>query len=191
VRCAIKGGALRQVLGDRLVFALADNDREGRELVEHGQTKKGGQWRQQSNGIHWCLLAPTPAFAQAMKRFAIPDNFWPFTIENAFPPSLRRQATTEGAYAVEEATLQAAYLADPATAKKALTAAHQLALTGDDALLYFRPPRPETKLALAEWLASPERRDRGIFAAFGAILDGLRAILTKAPDGPDAVMQMR
>jgi hypothetical protein len=70
-----KGGALRQVLGDRLVFAFADNDREGRELVEHGQTKKGGQWRQQSNGIHWCLLAPTAEFEQAMKRFAIHDKF--------------------------------------------------------------------------------------------------------------------
>jgi N-6 DNA Methylase len=172
-----KGGALRQVLGDRLVFSLADNDREGRDLVEHGQTKKGGQWRQQSNGIHWCLLAPTAEFEQAMKRFGIPDNFWPFTIENAFPAAVRQKAIAEGAYAVEEATVQAAYLEDPATAKKALTAAHQLALTGDAALLYFRPPSPETKLAFAKWLAAPERRDRGTFGAFGAILEGLRTIV--------------
>jgi hypothetical protein len=175
-----KGAALRQVLGDRLVFALADNDREGRELVEHGRPKKGGQWRQQSNGIHWCLLAPTAEFEQAMKRFGIPDTFWPFTIENAFQAALRRQAMAEGAYAVEEATIQAAYLEDPATAKKALTAAHRLAVSGDDALLYFRPPTPETKLAFAEWLAASERRDRTTFTAFGAILDGLRKILTNA-----------
>ena len=56
-----KGAALRQVLGDRLVFALADNDREGRDLVEHGRTSRGGAWRQQTNGIYWCLLAPTPS----------------------------------------------------------------------------------------------------------------------------------
>jgi hypothetical protein len=40
-----KGAALRQVLGDRLVFALADNDREGRDLVEGGRTHRGGMWR--------------------------------------------------------------------------------------------------------------------------------------------------
>jgi hypothetical protein len=84
-----RGAALRQILGDRLVFALADNDREGRALVEDGRTRRGGQWRQQSNGIHWCLLAPTAEFEQAMKRFGIPDTFWPFTIENAFPATLR------------------------------------------------------------------------------------------------------
>jgi hypothetical protein len=45
----------------------------------------------------------------------------------------------------------AAYLEDPATAKKALSTAHQLAAAGDDALLCFRPPPPETKPAFAHW----------------------------------------
>jgi hypothetical protein len=169
-----RGAALRQLLGDRLVFALADNDREGRGLVEDGRTRRGGSWRQQSN---WCLLAPTAEFEQAMKRFGIPDNFWPFTIENAFPAALRRQAIAEGAYAIEEATVQAAFLEDPATAKKALAAAHQLDRAGDDAVVYFRPPAPETKLAFAEWTRAPERRDRTTFAAFSVVLEGLRSIL--------------
>jgi hypothetical protein len=181
-----RGGALRQLLGDRLVFALADNDREGRALVEDGRTRRGGRWRQQSNGIHWCLLAPAAEFEQAMNRFSVPDNFWPFTIENAFPAALRRQAMAEAAYTVEEATVQAAFLEDPATAKKALAAAHQLDRSGDDAVVYFRPPAPETKLAFAEWIAAPKRRDRSTFAAFGPILQGLRACLTssihRAPD---------
>ena len=136
-------------------------------------------WRQQSNGIHWCLLAPTAEFEQAMKRFGIPDNFWPFTIENAFPAALRCHAIAEGAYAVEEATLQAAFLEDSATAKKALAAAHQLDRAGDVTVVYFRPPAPDTKLAFAEWLAAPERRDRSTFAAFRPILEGLRAILAE------------
>jgi len=138
-------------------------------------------WRQQSNGIHWCLLAPTAEFEQAMKRFGIPDNFWPFTIENAFPAALRRQAMAEGTYAVEEATVQPAFLEDPATAKKALAAAHQLDRASDGAIVYFRPPAPDTKLAFAQWLAAPERRDPATFAAFGAILEGLRAILSQPP----------
>jgi hypothetical protein len=37
-----RGAALRQLLGDWLVFALADNDREGRDLVEDGRTRRGG-----------------------------------------------------------------------------------------------------------------------------------------------------
>ncbi len=178
---ASKGRALRQVLGDRLVFALADNDREGRELVEDGRTKRGGIWKEQTNGIHWCLLAPTTEFEQAMKRSRIDAAYWPFTIENAFPAALRRQAIADGAYRVEEARVQAAFLEEPATAVKALDAVRDLDRTDDDAVLYFRPPAPETKLAFSEWIAAPERRDRATFAAFGPILEGLRAILSPAP----------
>jgi hypothetical protein len=181
-----RGAALRQLLGDRLVFALADNDRAGRALVEDGRTRRGGTWRQQSNGIHWCLLAPTAEFEQAMKRFGIPDNFWPFTIESAFPVALRRQAMAEGAYAVEEATVQAAFLEDPATSNKALRAAHQLGQAGDDALLYFRPPHPDRKLAFGEWIAAPERRDRTTFAAFGPILERLQHAISSASENNDS-----
>jgi hypothetical protein len=180
-----RGAALRQLLGDRLVFALADNDREGRALVEDGRTRRGGQWRQQSNGIHWCLLTPTAEFEQAMKRFAIDATYWPFTIENTFPAALRRQAIAEGAYGVDEVTVQPAFLEDAATSNKALRAAHQLEQAGDDAVLYFRPPDPATKLAFAEWIAAPARRDHTIFAALAAILDGLRAILSERSSGSD------
>ena len=176
-----RGAALRQLLGDRLVFALADNDREGRALVEDGRTRRGGSWRLQSNGIHWCLLAPTAEFEQAMRRFRIDAAYWPFTIENAFPAALRRQAIADGDYRVEEGRVQSAFLEEPSTAVKALDAVRDLDRTGDDAALYFRPPDPETKLAFAGWIAAPGRRDRAIFAAFGLILEGLRAILAERP----------
>ena len=55
------GKALREVLGDRVVLALADNDAAGRELTEDGHIKKGGVLKQLPNGIHWCLLKPTEA----------------------------------------------------------------------------------------------------------------------------------
>jgi len=176
-----RGAALRQLLGDRLVFALADNDREGRALVEDGRTRRGGSWRLQSNGIHWCLLAPTAEFEQAMRRFRIDAAYWPFTIENAFPAALRRQAIADGDYRVEEGRVQSAFLEEPSTAVKALDAVRDLDRTGDDAALYFRPPDPETKLAFAGWIAAPGRRDRAIFAAFRLILEGLRAILAERP----------
>jgi bifunctional DNA-binding transcriptional regulator/antitoxin component of YhaV-PrlF toxin-antitoxin module len=137
------------------------------------------------------LPAPTAEFERAVKRFPIGDNFWPFTIEKAFPAALGCQAMAEGAYAAEEATLQAAHLADPATAKNALTTAHQLALAGNDALFYFRPPTPETKLAFARWLAAPQRRDHSTFAAFGPILDRLRILSRVLPQTIFALTETR
>jgi hypothetical protein len=121
-----------------------------------------------------------------MKRFAIPEAFWPFTIEHAFSAALRRQAIAEGAYAFEEAVIQSSFQADAGIGNKALRAAHQLERANDNAVLYFRPPTPETKLAFAQWIAAPERRDRATFAAFGPVLDGLRTILAAASrDGAD------
>jgi hypothetical protein len=112
-----------------------------------------------------------------MKRFGIPENFWPFTIENAFPVALRRHAMADGAYAVEEAVVQASFHGDAGIVNKALAAAHQLDRASDDAVLYFRPPDFETKLAFAEWVTAPERRDH---ATFGPLLDGLRAVVSNA-----------
>jgi hypothetical protein len=116
-----------------------------------------------------------------MKRFRIDAAYWPFTIENAFPAALRRQAIADGAYNVEEGRIQAAFLEESSTAVKALDAVRDLDRTDDDAVLYFRPPAPETKLAFAEWIAAPERRGRATFAAFGPILEGLRGILPQEP----------
>jgi hypothetical protein len=124
-------------------------------------------------------LAPTSEFEQAMKRFSIDAAYWPFTVENAFSAALRRQAIAEGAYAFDEAGIQPAFLEEPGTAKKALDAAYQLGRGGDDALLYFRPPTPETKLSFANWVAASERRDRTTFDAFGSILEGLKGVLSK------------
>ena len=76
--------------------------------------------------------------------------------------------------------MQAAFLEEPSTAGKSLDAVRDLDRTGDDAVLYFRPPALDTKLAFAEWIAAPERRrDRATFAAFGPILEGLRIVLSE------------
>jgi hypothetical protein len=95
-----RGKALRELLGDRLVCALADNDAEGRALIEDGHVRKGGTWRQQPNGIYWCMLAPTPEFQAIAKRLNVPKDYWPFTVEACFPAALRRQALAESAYAL-------------------------------------------------------------------------------------------
>jgi hypothetical protein len=136
-----------------------------RELLDRGLARRLAvlcpahlcdQWERARGRVaaaHWCLLAPTAEFEQAMKRFRIDAAYWPFTIENAFTEALRRQAIAEGAYGVEEGRVQAAFLEEPSTAGKALDAVRDLDRTGDDAVLYFRPPTPDTKLAFAKWVA--------------------------------------
>jgi hypothetical protein len=96
------GKALREVLGERLVLALVDNDAAGRRLIDDGHVKKGGVFKQLPNGIHWCLLKPTEGFVATMKAHDIPAAYWPFTIEAAFPPSLRRGAEAAGAWAFSD-----------------------------------------------------------------------------------------
>jgi hypothetical protein len=66
------GKALRIVLGDKTVLALADNDSAGRKLIDDGHIKKGGLFKQLANGVHWCLLKPTDDFAAVMKAHSIP-----------------------------------------------------------------------------------------------------------------------
>jgi hypothetical protein len=83
--CGLSRDELRYILDPKEVMGA---DYPSETLVEDGHTKRGGRWRQQSSGIHWFLLAPTLEFEQVMKRFGIPENFWPFTIANAFPAAL-------------------------------------------------------------------------------------------------------
>ena len=110
---ATPGKAMRELLGDRLVMALADNDAEGRGLWDEGNLHKGGVWKPQTNGVHWCLLRPSDEFTAVMERFQIPRGCWPFTIENAFPAALRRQALAEGAYAFADHKVQSDLTAGP------------------------------------------------------------------------------
>lgn len=56
-----RGKALRELLGDRLVCALADNDAEGRTLIDDGHVRKGGTWKQQANGIYCACWRRRPS----------------------------------------------------------------------------------------------------------------------------------
>ena len=95
---AIRGKALLELIGDRVVCALADNDADGRALWNDGNLHKGAIWKQQTNGVNWCLLKPTEEFLGVMAEHQVPKNCWPFAIESCFSAALRRQAIEEGAF---------------------------------------------------------------------------------------------
>ncbi|MCC2665177.1 MAG: type modification enzyme [Geminicoccaceae bacterium] len=148
---ATPGKAMRDLLRDRLVLALADNDAEGRGLWDEGNLHKGGVWKPQTNGVHWCLLKPSDEFTAVMTRFEIPRTCWPFTIENSFPAALRRQALADGAYAFADHKVQSDLTRDPEVAQKIIGVIRDLDEV-DDAYFYLMAPTPDAKDAFA---ASP------------------------------------
>jgi hypothetical protein len=184
-----KGKALRELLGDQVVLVLADNDSAGRQLTEDGHVRKGGTWRQLPNGIHWCLLRPTGAFAAAMKAHNVPTDYWPYTIEAAFPPALRRRAEAAGAWRFS-GTPQAELLDNADLARRLFAVVPKLG-PDDDAYWYLMAPSADTKETFAAWVTDPKHRTEENYAAFEEIVRGIRAVLTPRSDNSDATSQAR
>jgi Eco57I restriction-modification methylase len=180
-----KGKALREVLGDKVVLVLADNDSAGRALIDDGHIRRGGLWRPLPSGIHWCLLKPTGGFAAAMKTHAIPPAYWPFTIEAAFSPGLRRQALAAGAYKFS-GDLQAELFENPDVARRLVSALPKLG-PDDDVYWYLMAPHPEAKDAFAAWITDPERRTEENYAACEEIIRGLRTVLAGSDKSEGAI----
>ena len=184
-----KGKALRELLSDQVVLVLADNDSAGRQLTEDGHVRKGGTWRQLQNGIHWCLLKPTGTFAAAMKVHNVPTDYWPFTIEAAFSPAVRRQAEAAGAWRFS-GTPQAELLDNPDLARRLFLVLPKLG-PDDDAYWYLMAPHPEAKETFASWITDPKRRSEDNYAAFEEIVRGIRSVLTARSDNSEATTRVR
>ena len=186
-----KGKALREVLGERVVLVLADNDAEGRRLTpsEDGHLRKGGRWRLLPNGIHWCLLRPTAAFMALMKAHEVPETHWPFTVEAAFAPALRRQALAAGAYNFS-GNLQAELFDNPHVARRLVALMPRLSQE-DDAYWYLMAPHPDLKEAFAAWVTAPKQRTEENYAAFEEIIRGLRAVLGPRSENSEPAARAR
>jgi hypothetical protein len=176
-----KGKALREVLGDRTILALADNDAAGRRLIEDGHIKKGGLFKQLPNGIHWCLLKPTDGFVAEMKAYKIPAGCWPFTIEAVFAPMLRRAAAGAGAWSFSGEP-QAEFFEDPEVGRRVAVLVPKLSPT-DDAYWYLMAPSASAKETFAEWVTRPEQRTEANYAALEEIIRGLRDVLIAQASG--------
>jgi hypothetical protein len=125
----------------------------------------------------WHLLKPTASFAAAMKAHNVPTDCWPFTIEAAFSPALRRQAEAAGAWRFA-GTPQAELLDNPDLARRLFALVPKLG-PDDDAYWYLMAPHPEAKDAFAAWVTAPEQRTEENYAAFEEIVRGLRGLLAE------------
>jgi hypothetical protein len=163
----------------QLLFALADNDCAGRQLLpRYRKLQAGGTWIRQPNGVHWGLLEPSDEFKDYMARLAIPEAFWPFTIENAFSASVRRSAEAEGAYA-RSRLLQPDLFKDEGWSRRLATAWKAMS-DDDDALFYIEQPTPEAKERFAQWIADDTRRAPTYFASFRNLMGSLQNCIRDA-----------
>jgi hypothetical protein len=113
-----------------------------------------------------------------MERFQIPRACWPFTIENAFPSALRRQALADGAYAFADHKVQSDLTRDPEVAQKIIGVIRGLD-EGDDAYFYLMAPMPRAKEDFAAWVTDSARIRPENFAAFEIVLTRLKDLLSQ------------
>jgi hypothetical protein len=166
-----RGRALREPLGGRPVFALADNDHAGRELWENGHFRGGGRFVLHENGIRWALLPPPAEFVAAMEAFGIPKAHWPLTVEQMFTPEVRLRAMREGAYATGSAPFTD-LLSDVGLGKRIVGLLQELA-PDDPRRLWLLEPDPAKKEAFADWLARRASEEPGIFEPFRPLFGSL------------------
>ena len=82
----------------RKIFALVDNDSEGRALYKNSRLNNGGRWEQHnSNKVYWCRLPFLPEFEDFMRGIGLPNTVWPGSLENIFSPTVRSRALEAGA----------------------------------------------------------------------------------------------
>jgi len=97
------GKVLAGLAPARKIFALVDNDTEGRALYSNAKLNKGGRWVQHnSNKVYWCRLPFLPDFEQFMKDIGLPNSVWPGSLENMFNPAIRNRAFESGALRLTE-----------------------------------------------------------------------------------------
>jgi len=124
-----------------------------------------------------------------MKAHSVPADYWPFTIEAAFPPTLRRQAESAGAWRFS-GTPQAELLDNPDLARRLFAVLPKLG-PDDDAYWYMMAPHPEAKETFAAWVVEPKQRTEENYAAFEEIVRGIRAVVTPRSDNSEATTRAR
>ncbi|MDA0576233.1 ATP-dependent nuclease [Burkholderia gladioli] len=165
------GRILQVAAHARPLFALVDNDSEGRELYSNGRLNGGGRWhKHNSNGVHWCRLPFEAGFSAFMTRLKIPQSAWPGTLENMFPLALRRQAIEEGALFLGDVAY--AELFQPQFAASIMP---YLSPRADFEHVYVMTPHQDAKVPFAQWIIAQSAHRPDIF-------EGLRVTLTAVRD---------
>jgi predicted ATP-dependent endonuclease of OLD family len=168
---------INQLLPERAaIFAIADNDAEGRDVIKGQNLHTGGLWRQHANWVWWCFLKPTKEYLDWASKYSLPENNWSFIIEFCFSKELRHEAMVEGYYEHDNSIIHD--IVKNWTIGGEWKQNEELyinaCINNSDDLYYFRPPKANPyKIEFSKWVTRPERATKENFAAFKSILVGL------------------
>ncbi|MBW1245598.1 AAA family ATPase [Pseudomonas tolaasii] len=169
---AKNGQVIKALAPGRAVFALVDNDKEGRELYSTGKLGDGGVWKQDnSNKVYWCRLPFLDELRQLMTKCKVDKSAWPGCLENLFSAEVKHKAVQAGVLAVTKAP-HSEFLSD-----------HYAKITDylhdrDDHLHYhILSPVPEKKDTFAEWVVEQADETPEILEPLRETMTGLRDIL--------------
>lgn len=158
---------------ERKIFALVDNDTEGRALYSNARLNGGGRWVQHnSNKVYWCRLPYLPEFDQFMRAIGLPNAVWPGSLENIFSPALRNRAIENGA-------LQLAASPHAEIISPELFPRIQPYLTPREDLKHFHvlATHEDYKIPFAEWVVRIADTEPEILEPLRVVLEGLLDIL--------------
>lgn len=168
---------LEQTFGNRKIFVLVDNDKDGRETIKSKGSCKSyeGKWQSTNSGAYWCLLRPTTEYNEWSKSNGLEERFKQFFIEYCFSTKIRKQAILDGAYG-HDVTCNRLYINEGANLPLRFVQIVHTETSGDFRF-HSHPPHHNFKDKFAKWVTSNERLTHENFAAFESIFRGLKAIL--------------
>ncbi|AZZ79321.1 hypothetical protein CCX46_16260 [Pseudomonas sp. RU47] len=167
------GKILVDLAPGRKIFALVDNDSEGRALNTTSRLEVRGRWVQHnSNKVYWCRLPFLPEFENLMKAIKLPKTLWPGCLENLFSAELRARAVADGFLQITEMphaevlTPQYFGLVQPYVRTRADLGHYYLLTTHED-----------WKVAFAYWVVEIADDEPGIFEPLREVFEGVLRIL--------------
>lgn len=168
------GKVLGALAPGRAVFALVDNDKEGRELYVNGKLADGGKWLQDnSNGVYWCRLPFLDELKQLMLHCNVDKAAWPGCLENMFTAEVKHRAVEAGTLILtkkpHEEFLGEHFIkiADYITSREDHLEYHVLCAV------------PASKDTFAEWVVEQADQTPEILEPLRGTIEGLRDVLDR------------
>lgn len=170
------GPVLSAIGSDKFIFVLVDNDKEGRELSKHDNARLGknggGNWVQHgSNKSFWCRLKFSESFIQKMKELKIPENSWPFTIENCFSEDIHQEAINNGA--LKFSGMPHCELLEDEGSRKIV-----IPLLKNNSITYIYAPDKDYKVIFARWIVDHANSVK-MLECFKPIIEGMVSEIRK------------
>ncbi|MGX9359602.1 ATP-dependent nuclease [Pantoea ananatis] len=171
---ASNGKVISTLAPGRAVFALVDNDKEGRDLYKVGKLGDGGIWKQDnSNKVYWCRLPFIDELRQLMTTCKVEKAFWPGCLENIFTAEVKSRAAGAGVLITEKKphneflTDSFVKISDYISEREDNLHYHVLCLT------------PESKNTFSEWIVQQADHEPNLLEPLRGTITGLRDILNE------------